>query len=545
MFITGNEHENKLNKKGHLFPKWLRILLIILFLFGMFFRFSNLDTKVYWTNESITSLRISGYTFTEVISQLYDGRELNTKDIQKYLHPNSEKVLSDTIKSLATEDSQHSPLYYVLARFWAQGFGSSIPVMRILPNLISLLAFPCLYWLCIELFESALVGWVAIAMTSVSLLHVIYAQEARQYSLWMLTSWLSSAVLLRALREFNLPFYWGAYATTFYWGAYATTLALGFYTFPLTGLVGIAHGIYVFVIERCRLSRTIIYYLISAALALIAFIPWILVMFSSRNSLVETTAWITTPKIPLLKLAAIWLDHTTLIVTTSSQLSSVVLITILIGYSIYYIIRKAPQRVWLFVLTLIIIPALGLILPDLILGGVRSSAGRYQIPSYLGMQLAVAYLFANQITSFSIKPWQRKLWQILMIALIFLQIRICFKYYQSHEGWTKNDNYNPPMAYIINQSKKPVVVSDLNKNPNIGSVLSLSYYLDSHVKLQLVVQPNMPNISSNFSDIFLYSPSENLRSGIENKYSNKAVLVYKDHNPINQNPATLWKLKKS
>ena len=34
---------------------------------GVFFRFANLDAKVYWHDETYTSLRISGYTVNETI----------------------------------------------------------------------------------------------------------------------------------------------------------------------------------------------------------------------------------------------------------------------------------------------------------------------------------------------------------------------------------------------------------------------------------------------------------------------------------------------
>ncbi len=69
--------------------------------------------------------------------------------------------------------------------------------MRSLPAIISLLAFPCIHWLCLELFEESITGSVAIAVIAVSPFHLAYAQEARQYSLWVLITLLSSEALLR------------------------------------------------------------------------------------------------------------------------------------------------------------------------------------------------------------------------------------------------------------------------------------------------------------------------------------------------------------
>jgi uncharacterized membrane protein len=37
-------------------PGWLRFFIIILLFLGIFFRFVNLDQKVYWIDEAFTSL---------------------------------------------------------------------------------------------------------------------------------------------------------------------------------------------------------------------------------------------------------------------------------------------------------------------------------------------------------------------------------------------------------------------------------------------------------------------------------------------------------
>jgi uncharacterized membrane protein len=51
----------------------LRFLIIVLLVLGVFFRFVNLDRKVYWDDETITSLRVSGYTIEEMSQQVFDG----------------------------------------------------------------------------------------------------------------------------------------------------------------------------------------------------------------------------------------------------------------------------------------------------------------------------------------------------------------------------------------------------------------------------------------------------------------------------------------
>src|SRR3712207_1759748 len=147
---------------------------------------------------------------------------------------------------------------------------------------------------------------------------------------------------------------------------------------------------------------------------------------------------------------------------------------------------------------------------DLIAGGQRSTVTRYLIPCFLGMQLAVAYLLATQITSRSGKIWQQKLWQVVMLAVITVGVLsgVCIS--QSPVWWTKaDDNTHHQIARSINQSRQPLLVSDTL----FVRVLSLSHHLDKKVKFQLVAEPTLPKIPDNFSDVFLYKPSQTLQDG--------------------------------
>ena len=40
-----------------------------------------------------------------------------------------------------------------------------------------------MYWLCLELFESSVTAWLAVAIIAISPFQIVYAQEARPYSL--------------------------------------------------------------------------------------------------------------------------------------------------------------------------------------------------------------------------------------------------------------------------------------------------------------------------------------------------------------------------
>lgn len=507
------QSSSKPNRKTH--PAWFRFLIIIL-LIGVFFRFFNLDKKIYWIDETYTALRFSGYTEAEMRPRFYDGRILNNEDMQKYKQINNEKNVFDTVKGLALEDPQHPPIYYVLVRYWVQWFGNSVSAIRSLSALLSLLVFPCLYWLCIELFNSPNVAWVAMAIVAISPFHVVYAQEAREYSLWTATILLSSAVLLWAMRT----------KTKIIWVTYAVTVALGLYTFIFTGLVAFGHGIYVIATERFKLTKTVKNYLTVSILGLLAFVPWILVVISNLKRIKDTTTWSneTTTALTLIvrwagNLSRIFFDFgfdsSDSLSKTALLIPVILILLVLIGYSIYFLVRTTPLRVWLFVMTLVAVTPLILMIPDLILGGRRSGSARYLIASYLGIQITVAYLLATKITPISKQIKQRK-WQLLMIVLVSCGILSCAVSSQAEEWWNKGtaqDPSIPKMVRIINQSDRPLLIVE----DNMLSVLwSFSYRLKPNVGLQLVFLPNkIPKMPEKFSNVFLYKPSKALRNNLE------------------------------
>ncbi|HEY9707990.1 MAG TPA: glycosyltransferase family 39 protein [Oculatellaceae cyanobacterium] len=512
-----------MTRKWVLPPKWLRFLVIVLLLLGVFFRFAHLDRKVYWHDEVYTSFRLAGYTWRELSPQVFNGKVINAKDLQKYQYPRPQKGLMDTIKSLEVDDPQHPPLYYLIARLWVQMFGYSVTLIRSLSACISLLVFPCIYWLCLELFGASLVGWMAVALVAISPFHVLYAQEAREYVLWTVTILLSSAALLQAMRL----------QTRLSWGIYAATLALGFYTFLFTGLVAIGHGIYVVAIAGYRWSKTVKAYLLASVAGLIVFLPWLFVLIKNWLQFRATTGWIDTIKLPQLTLIKTWglnlmrpfMDFDW---SVDEPLTSLVppLFLILVGYAIYFVCRQTNKQVWLLILTLIGTAVLPLMLPDLIFGGVRSAASRYLIPYFLGIQLAVAYLLATQITYGRLL--KQKFWQMITAVLISAGVVSCVISFQSQTSRIKVVSYNlPQVATIINQTNRPILISN-NFGINVGNVFALSYLLKPTVKLQLLVDPNIPQIPEGVSDVFLLNPSDSLKQGIEKRYKSRIKPIFND-----------------
>ena len=95
-------------------------LVCFLLTAGVLFRFTNLGKRIYWHDETGTSLRVAGYTNGEVIAELTNAPIISAKILLKYQRPSHEKSVIDTIKSIISDDPHHPPLYFLMSRFWAQ-----------------------------------------------------------------------------------------------------------------------------------------------------------------------------------------------------------------------------------------------------------------------------------------------------------------------------------------------------------------------------------------------------------------------------------------
>lgn len=499
---------------------WFRLSIAIILIIGIFFRFVNLDRKVYWHDEVHTSLRISGYQVGEAIEQLFVGQIITPEDILKFQRPAPDKDLKDAI-NVFIKSAEHPPLYYLIARYWVifatilqPSKDFSVAIIRSLSAIVSLLIFPALYWLCRELFTSPKVALIAIALIAISPFHVLYAQEAREYSLWTLTILLSSASLLRAIRLQKT-------ATTrkifFNWGIYAVTLVLAFYTSLFSLFLPITHGIYVIAIEGFRLTKTLKLFLLVIIISLLSFSPWVVAIIANFSRIQASTRWLTLPSSTLTLIKYWELNFSSIFIDINLEFNhwlipriSLVLFGF-ISYSIYTICRNTPRKIWLFVVALMAVTSIGIILPDLTFGGQRSAVARYFIPSYLAIHLAVAYLLSNG------KLFSRKISSIFLIGFILCGIISCAIASKSDTWWNKIPNYYyPEIARAINPSPHPLLIAE-NYEINFGNIISLSYLLEPQVKLLLLPSQTLPQIPDEFQDIFLFNPSFELLSAIEKK----------------------------
>jgi uncharacterized membrane protein len=107
---------NRVGRNNRGCTGWLELFAGALLVVGLFFRFYNLDKKVYWNDEVWTSLWLSGHHAAEMTEQVFDGRELTIHDLQRYQRISSDRGWRRTITSLAADDPKQAPLYYALLK---------------------------------------------------------------------------------------------------------------------------------------------------------------------------------------------------------------------------------------------------------------------------------------------------------------------------------------------------------------------------------------------------------------------------------------------
>lgn len=494
-------------------PIQLIILVILLIGLGIFFRFAHLGQKPIWYDEAFTYLGISGHTVAEVQQEVVNQGVIPVAALDKYQHLNPERGVNDTVRYLMTSDPQHPPLYYTMVRLWAQIFGDSAVGVRSLSAAIAVLIFPSVYWLCLELFESTVVGWMAIALIAVSPLQIFLAQDARQYGLWMVTILLSSAALLKTLRR----------ETLFNWAIYTLTLTVGLYTHLFTALVAIAHGIYVASQQRFRFNKTLANYLLASTIGLLIFLPWIFIFITHISTAKQLTSHLSLYKLDNpLDLIAILLTQINRIFFDINFNSFIPLVNksfweidpiiynvitgtfalFLILYILYFFWRNKLNKFSLFLILLGAVPSICLLLPDIILGGTRSTIFRYQLPLYLSLQIAVAYILGFHI--FSKQYWQQKIWQCLMVGLLLAGLISDVKLYKADIWWLQIGNqYSLATTKYINKFEHPLLLTS-NNISNIGSLLIFNHLLNSKINLLIVKDDYLPTIPEEASNIFLF-----------------------------------------
>jgi len=494
------------------FKSYLYVFLLTVIILGIAFRFFHLDYKLYWHDEVYTTLRSAGYLSLAVGKEIFSNRLFSAQELLQYQTIKPQSSAWDTIISVATEDPQHPPLYFLVNRLWMQIFGSSIWAMRLLPALISLVGLPLMYLLAQSLFNCSLCAWLATAFLAISPFDILFSQIARQYSLLTVCTIASCLFVIRAMSQRGYG----------WWLVYALSLAIGLYTHPFFAFTIIAHGIYLLIL--CfgdHAKRYFFYYLGANLIAIVLYAPWLWVLINNLGRALATTNWtagvsdwLFVPRLWVLSFTSLFLD---LDVGFDNPLTYVLRLPFLIAlwWGLRSLCRNTEQKTWLFVVTNFAVPFLMLVIPDILLGGRRSSVTRYLLSCFPAIQLAVAYLFSQVLRNYQI--WSK----VALVMFFSASIASCTVSAFSNTWWSNVPSYfNAEVASIIKAVPNSMLISDAgNDGTNLGDLLSLAHLLPANYSIYLSgTSPeinnyqiiNQPAIASSASK-FVFRPSGQLR----------------------------------
>jgi uncharacterized membrane protein len=448
---------------------WLVVAAIVC---GIGFRLYHLDHKTFWEDEILGTVRMLGYTEAEIVQA---GPHVRTAaDIQTYfrLHGTGNS-LSATIRSLAQEDPQHPPLYYLLVRIWVGRAGTSVLAQRLLPAIFGILAIGAMYLLARELFGNPRAAAIAAALYALSPFAVLYAQEAREYSLWTLQTLISSMLVLRAVRTGERR----------YWIGYGVCTALGLYVYPLTALVSVAHGAFVLAHQATRKMAVIVPFMLSAAAAALVFVPWLAMTHSSVGA--RGFAHMMAVKLSAGTVAVTFMRNLRTCVTDFGPVGGSLLrhavtvsgaaVLALLAYSLWFLFVRDRQggKVRSFVFALLIIPPLPLLGHDLLSPGTFVTQVRYFVPAYTAIALALAYLFHATAADGRRRGVPTTAWSAVFALVLTGGAVSCAISSQASTWYNKVWERSPAVAAEIAAAENPVVIGDLTTS----RVLGLSFYL--------------------------------------------------------------------
>lgn len=225
--------------------RWLWVLFAI----ALFIRFTHLAAKPTWLDEVATATFSLG-NYSRLIEQ---NQVISLAQVTRPIQLTPGATVSDVVTHLMTEDN-HPPIYFVLGHWWVMAFhhffsrfvgpvetGTYVSVwaLRSLSAFFGALAVPVTYWLGWVSFRDRTTALLCAALMAVSPFSVYLSQEARHYTLAILTVMLSLGCFVIAVRSVlqQIPMRW---RMVFLWiGVNALGMAVHYFC----GLTYVAEGI--------------------------------------------------------------------------------------------------------------------------------------------------------------------------------------------------------------------------------------------------------------------------------------------------------------
>ena len=433
-------------------PRWLTWLAIGAIVLGCSVRFVGGGLKNYSADEEATSLRTSGVVESDYEAAVR-GRVVTARTIQHFQGADAAPV-GGIVHALAVDDPQHPPVYYLVEAVVGRLVGHSIAGRRLLGEIIGVLAIFAFYGLCREL-DGGGRAWplVATAFAATSPIGILYAQQAREYTLWGLLFVVSTLLLLRVARRGDAGL----------WFAYGVSIVVGLYSFLFFAFAIAVHGV---VLVAVRASRAnVLRYLATVAVAFAAFLPWLVNLVERSSTVKATTVWYEVP-LPaavyafksLFNLGAVFFDAE----YAYAPLVVVLLpIAVLEAAAVVAVLRSRNRALAAFVSASIAFSIVPVVLPDLLLHQSRGTAARYFFPLAFVIEIAVAYALVRGFAS--VRPALRVSSALCIVAVLALGGVSWAAQSRAESWWPASDGAPvPEIARIVDErSQSAIVTSDL------------------------------------------------------------------------------------
>jgi uncharacterized membrane protein len=467
--------------------KSILVAAAVAILAGIVLRIDHPGAKTFWGDEILGLMHMLGYTEAEIV---HAGPNIRTAgDLQAYFQLSGPgnagpRPLVATIRSLANEDPQHPPVYYLLGRLWVAWAGLTPTTLRTLPLVFGLLSIGAMAWLAFELFGSARAALIAASLYAISPFEVLYSQEARETTLWALETLVSGALLLRAVRTGSIKL----------WLAYGLTCAVSLYTYPLAAVVMVSHCVIVAASPDLRKRAVLLPYFLASLGATLPFLPWLLILATSQSGVKALGILLSNKPTALGVVLTFMRDiKTTMVdvgmvapgtITRLALSGAGAAILALVLYCVARLTVSYKQMASRFIVASFAIPAIPLLL---IHGGALIGQLRYLQPTFLATQLALtAFYHATFENAGARKPALSVAVgsYLLILTLGFIS---CWISAGADTWYDKAYERTARVAAIINQTAEPLVVGDVAAVNDRGTsrVVELGYYLKPQIAMRV------------------------------------------------------------
>jgi uncharacterized membrane protein len=361
---------------------------------GAFARVADLDHKLFWQDEAFSMLRITGHDETSLYG-IFDGRLHAANDLLALERLDPKRGFRTTLASLR-EEPQRGPLFYLAARAWAGAFGDDVVAMRALPALLGIAGIGFAFLLGCRIGGGVLGGAILAALIAVAPIEFHLARQVREYGALADVILASGWLLLRALARTS--------RARVAWIAYAASVLAGLFVSPLFVAILVAHGTVAIVAARTGSRLALLRWVAATAVACVLAAPWYLTSVAAARSHAGDLGWLGGPYSArsfvvkwVFNIGAVFFDSEFARVRYGLVLIPVLA---LVGFAFVWSLRRVgdpPARA--LVLATMSCTALPLVFLDLVRHTHAESVTRYQMATWSGIDLLVAYVLARTLVA--------------------------------------------------------------------------------------------------------------------------------------------------